>query len=123
MDAKTALKYQRLGKLPSEVKIIHSWRTRDDPFTEVWEEIRGELDLNSGLEAKTLFEALQRKYPGLFADGQLRTLQRRVKIWRALEGPSKEVFFSQVHKPGRLSQSDFTHLSGYDELVTNREVA
>jgi hypothetical protein len=111
MDVKTARKYQRLGRLPSEVKVTHHWRTRADPFTEVWEEIRPELAVNPGLEAKTLFQALQRKYPGRFQDGQVRTLQRRIKTWRALEGPAREVFFAQVHEPGRLCASDFTHLS------------
>jgi hypothetical protein len=110
MDEKTARKYRRLGKLPSEVKVEHSWRTREDPFVEVWEEVKEKLELNAGLEAKTLFEDLQRRYPGRFADGQLRTLQRRVKAWRALEGPAKEVFFPQVHKPGELCQSDFTYM-------------
>jgi len=44
---------------------------------------------------KTLFEALQRQYPGEFANGgQLRTLQRRMKRWRATEGPGREVFFA-----------------------------
>ena len=56
--------------------------------------------VNAGLEAKTIFEDLQRKHPGRFQDGQLRTLQRRIKAWRALEGPSKEVFFPQQHVPG-----------------------
>jgi hypothetical protein len=111
MDVKTARKYQGLGRLPSEVAVTHNWRTREDPFTEVWEEVREELTVNPGLEAKTLFQALQRKYPGRFQDGQMRTLQRRIKIWRALEGPAKEVFFSQVHTPGRLGASDFTHLT------------
>jgi hypothetical protein len=111
MDVKTARKYQRLRRLPSEVKVIHDWRTRADPFTEVWEEVRQELAVNPGLEAKTLFQALQRKYPGRFQDGQMRTLQRRIKTWRALEGPAREVFFAQVHEPGRLCASDFTHLS------------
>ena len=110
MDEKTARKYRRLGRLPSEVKVEHSWRTREDSFAEVWEEVREKLELNWGLEAKTLFEDLQRRYPGRFSDGQLRTLQRRVKAWRALEGPPKEVFFPQVHKPGRLCQSDFTYM-------------
>src|SRR5690606_15796915 len=64
-----------------------------------------------GLEAKTLFEDLQRRYPAQFQDGQLRTLQRRVKQWRALEGPPKEVFFPQEHHPGELCQSDFTHMT------------
>ena len=110
MDEKTARKYRRLGKLPGEVKVEHSWRTREDPFAEVWQEVKEKLEINPGLEAKTLFEDLQRRYPGRFADGQLRTLQRRVKAWRALEGPAKEVFFPQVHKPGQLCQSDFTHM-------------
>jgi hypothetical protein len=69
------------------------------------------VDANPGLEAKTLFEALQREHPGRFADGQLRTLQRRLKHWRATEGPGREVFFAQKHVPGRLAQSDFTHMS------------
>jgi len=110
MDEKTARKYRRLKRLPSEVKVEHTWRTREDPFAEVWEEVKEKLEINPGLEAKTLFEDLQRRYPGRFADGQLRTLQRRVKAWRALEGPPKEVFFPQVHKPGQLCQSDFTYM-------------
>ena len=64
-------------------------------FQEVWEEVQSLLEVNPGLEAKTIFEFLQRRYPGRFADGQLRTLQRRVKVWRATEGPAQEVFFAQ----------------------------
>jgi transposase len=111
MDEKTARKYRKLGKLPSEIKADHTWRTREDSFAEVWEEMKEKLEINPGLEAKTLFQDLQRRYRGSFADGQLRTLQRRVKTWRALEGPPKEVFFPQVHKPGELCQSDFTHMN------------
>jgi transposase len=116
MDEKTARKYLRSGRLPSEMAQPHTWRTRDDPFQEVWSEIRPFLELNPGLEAKTLFEHLQRRYPGRFADGQLRSLQRGVRRWRALEGPAKEVFFAQDHKPGDLCQSDFTYM--YDLGVT-----
>jgi len=112
MDEQTARKYRALNKLPSEIKVDHGWRTREDPFAEVWEEVKEKLKINPGLEAKTLFEHLQRCYPSQFADGQLRTLQRRIKIWRALEGPAKEVFFPQVHKPGELCESDFTDMNG-----------
>jgi hypothetical protein len=56
-----------------------------------------------------LFADLQRRFPGRFADGQVRTLQRRLKQWRAEQGPPREVFFAQVHHPGRLCASDFTH--------------
>jgi len=110
MDAKTARKYRRAGRLPSEMRQPHCWRTRPDPFAEVWEQLRELLDENAGLEAKTLFEDLQRRYPGRFSDGQLRTLQRRVKVWRALEGPRQEVMFAQEHEPGVCCQSDFTRM-------------
>ena len=110
MDAKTARKYRRLGKLPSEVMIMdRDWRTRPDAFAEFWPELEAKLQINPGLQAKTLFADLKRRFPGHFADGQLRTLQRRVKRWRAEGGPAKEVFFAQVHHPGRLAASDFTH--------------
>jgi hypothetical protein len=78
------------------------------------------LDINPGLEAKTIFEDLQRRNPGRFADGQLRTLQRRIKIWRASGGPPKEVFFTQIHKPGLLGQSDFTHMNKLGITITGR---
>ncbi|MEW6405300.1 MAG: IS21 family transposase [Chloroflexota bacterium] len=120
MDEKTSRKYLRMGKLPSEVAQEHTWRTREDPFAEVWEEVRRKLEINSGLEAKTLFEDLQRRYQSRFADGQLRTLQRAVKRWRALEGPPKEVFFDQVHHPGRLCQSDFTSMNELDVTITRQ---
>lgn len=110
MDEKTARKYRRHGKLPSELKKQHTWKTRKDPFEDTWHEIKMMLEINPGLEAKTIFEDLQRRNPGKFADGQLRTLQRRIKSWRATEGPQKEVFFTQIHKPGELGQSDFTHM-------------
>ena len=120
MDEKTARKYRRLGKLPSELKRQHTWRTRKNPFEDSWHEIKLMLEINPGLEAKTIFEDLQRRNPGRFADGQLRTLQRRIKIWRASEGPPKEVFFTQVHTPGQLGQSDFTHMNKLGITIEGR---
>ncbi|WP_051979796.1 IS21 family transposase [Edaphobacter aggregans] len=110
MDAKTARKYRRLGKMPSELSLAVRGRTRPDPFVDVWDEVQELFRANPGLEAKTVFEYLQRQYPGRFQDGQLRTLQRRVKGWRATDGPAREVFFVQQHPPGRLGASDFTHM-------------
>jgi len=89
----------------------HTWRTRHDPFAAVRDELRAMLTVNPGLQAQTLFAYLQRQYPGRFVPGQLRTLQRQVKAWRALEGPDKEVFFPQDHPPGELAASDFCHLT------------
>jgi hypothetical protein len=112
IDPKTARKYRQLGRLPSEVRLMdRDWRTKPDPFAAVWPQLEELLTVNPGLEAKTLFADLQRRFPGQFPDGQLRTLQRRIKQWRALYGSAKEVFFSQVHYAGRLCASDFTHCS------------
>ena len=79
MDEKTARKYMGCEQLPSEMAAEHTWRTREDPFQGVWLEVHPFLELNPGLEAKTRFDHLQRRYPGKFADGQLRTLQREVR--------------------------------------------
>lgn len=105
-----ARKYLHSGKLPSQSKPERGWRTRTDPLQEVWEQVRGMLEINPGLEAKRVFEWLQRHYPGQYADGQLRSFQRRVKQWRGFEGPAREVYFPQHRKPGELGESDFTHM-------------
>ncbi len=110
MDEKTARKYLRVQKLPSGLKTEHTWKTREDPFVSDWEAVKNKLELNPGLEGKTLFEDLQRRFPGKYQDGQLRTFQRKVKQWRVLSGPEKEIYFSQNHEPGRMCQSDFTHM-------------
>lgn len=112
MSEPTARKYNKVGRLPSQIRAPHEWRTRPDPFIEVWAaEIEPILKDNPGLEAKTIFTALQEKLPGQFNDGQLRTLQRRFRHWRALYGQSQEVFFPQVHHPGELGSSDFTEMN------------
>ncbi|HET9321861.1 MAG TPA: IS21 family transposase [Bryobacteraceae bacterium] len=121
MDAKSARKYLRDRRLPSEMKQKHNWRTRPDPFAAVWEEIRQRLEVEPGLQAKTIFEHLQRTEAGRFADGQLRTLQRRIKQWRATDGPAKEVFFAQQHQPGELCQSDFTHCRELGVTIAGEE--
>jgi len=110
MTEKTARKYRDLGKLPSQCGVLHDWKTREDAFEEDWAWAEELLKNNPGLEAKTLFEALQREQPGRYQDGQLRTFQRRVKRWRALAGPGKEIFFAQVYAPGEWCESDFTHM-------------
>lgn len=111
MDEKTARKYRKAERMPSELSERHDWRTRVDPFSSVWESVEKQLQENPGLQAKVLFAWLQGEHPGQFQDGQLRTFQRGVRRWRATSGPEKEIFFSQVHEPGRLCASDFTHMT------------
>ena len=56
MDSKTARKYLRDRRLPSEMRQKHTYRTRPDPFADTWEEIRQLLIAEPDLQAKTLFE-------------------------------------------------------------------
>ena len=111
MDVKTARKYRDAGKLPSELKEPHIWRNRPDPFADNWDEIEKMLEQEPGLQAKTVFEHFQSKLSEPYKAGQLRTLQRRFKHWRAHHGKNKPVMFSQIHEPGEQSQSDYTDMS------------
>jgi transposase len=121
MDEKTARKYRDLGQIPSERETWpRTWRTRKDPFADVWKEVQEKLETSPELQANTVFAWLQRQYPGRFADGQLRTLQRRIRRWRAAEGPPKEVFFAQTHEPGRLGASDFTHMTSLNVTLAGQ---
>ncbi len=99
------------GLLPSASKAPRGWRTRPDPFGEVWETELVPLLLRDEEripEARTLLAELEKKQTGRFSEGQIRTLQRRMRDWRALHGPEREVMFPQEHVPGRECALDFT---------------
>ena len=86
------------------------WQTRKDPFEEVWDqELIPLLKMNPKIQAKTLLEHLQQQYPDAYPENLLRTLQRRVKRWKALSGPEQEIIFRQHHHPAEQGMSDFTH--------------
>jgi hypothetical protein len=88
----------------------------EDSLEEVWEkELEPMLRKDSRLKPMTLFEYLQEAHPGKYPQ-VLRTLQRRVRTWKALHGPSPEVMFPLRHEPGMMGLSDFTQLK--DVTVT-----
>lgn len=108
VSVRSARRIERAEKLPSQ-RPVRTWRTRRDPWAEVWDsEIVPLLQGAPALTAVTVLEEMQRRHPDRFDDGLLRTLQRRMRRWRALEGEEREVFFAQEHPPGRLGLSDFT---------------
>jgi Mu transposase-like protein len=126
MDRKSARKYRFGQPLPSEAHKPHTWRTRADPLAEVWPELVALLQSAPALMAKTLWDWLQQTHPGKYPTSMRRTLERRVRQWKAQHGPAKEVFFAQDHPPGRLAASDFTWMNdlqvtiqgvGFDHLV------
>lgn len=99
------------GKRINPHKATRHWRTRHDPLKAVWEaELIPLLEQSPNLQAITLLEYIQSRYPGEYPDKVLRTLQRRTKQWQALLGPEKEVMFRQTHMAGQQGLSDFTQL-------------
>lgn len=88
----------------------HSWRTRQDPLEKVWaKELVPLLEKQRDLTAQTLWEYLEEEYPGEFPHSVLRTLQRRVKHWKATQGPEKDIIFRQSVPAGHQGLSDFSH--------------
>ena len=77
----------------------------------MWPEVEGILKRSPTVEATTVFDHLNRVHEGKFEEGQLRTLQRHIKQWRARNGELKEVMFPQRHEPGHQAQSDFTFMN------------
>jgi hypothetical protein len=109
MSVRTARTYERLAQLPSQIKQPRG-RTRPNPFAEDWPWVLAQLERDPALQVKTLCDELWLLHPQRYQPAQLRTLQRHVAMWRAQSGPAREVIFEQVHQPGRLGQSDFTHM-------------
>jgi transposase InsO family protein len=108
ISVSSARRVERRGVLPSQ-REPRDWRTRVDPLLEVWDgEVVPLLEGAPRLMAVTVLEELQRRHPGRFGESVLRTLQRRMRAWRARHGEEREIFFAQEHPPGRLGLSDFT---------------
>ena len=108
IDRKTAKKYSS-GYTP--VKQPRNYKTRNNPFEEVWPWVKSFLVTNEDLEVKNLFSHLMEHHPDKFNEGQLRTFQRKVLEWKCTEGKELEVFFSQLYKPGELAASDYTDMN------------
>jgi hypothetical protein len=115
ISTRSGRRIERDPTLPSQRRHAHDWRTRPDPFADVWDsEIAPLLNSLPGLQAVTILRELQRRHAGRFPDSQLRTLQRHIRLWRARYGAERDVIFRQDHPPGALGLSDFT---AADELA------
>ncbi len=120
VDRKTARKYLKEQRSPEEQRCPHTWRTRADPLEAIWPEAERRLRAAPELEAKALFEHLQRFHDESVPDGALRTFQRRVAEWRREHGPEPEVIFAQVHRPGEVMQIDWTRARELNVTVNSR---
>ena len=107
---------------PSEKRVPRA-RRRPDPLADVFDaEVVPMLEASPGLRPVAVFEELLRRHPEL-GSGVRRTLERRIRQWRALHGPEREVIFRQVHEPGRLGLSDFTDMAGIGVTVAGKPLA
>jgi transposase InsO family protein len=123
ISVRSARRIERAGGLPSKQE-AREWRTRVDPLSPWWEsDIAPLLASTPGLNAVTILEELQRRYPSEVSAALLRTLQRRLRQWRAVHGGEREVYFAQEHPPGRLALSDFTDCAELGVEVEGRPLA
>ena len=73
------------------------WRTRADPFAHAWPVVEGWLNDEPTATAKELMERLAKIVPDVYASkAQLRTLQRRIKAWRAEK--AKDLILGQLRR-------------------------
>lgn len=101
---------RRIEKDGKPAPIKRHWKTRKDPFESVWaKELEPLLLQDAEITGMTLWEYLDDNYPSKYPEKLLRTLQRRVKHWRATQGPDKAVIFCQSVPAGHQGLSDFTH--------------
>jgi hypothetical protein len=108
ISERSARRIEDAQSLPSQ-RPQRSWRTREDPLSAVWaSEVIPRLPTDARLNTVTLLEELQRHQSGQWDTSVLRTLQRRMRLWRAQFGTEREVYFAQEHPPGRQGISDFT---------------
>ena len=123
ISERSARRIEGAQSLPSQ-RPTRNWRTREDPLESVWgSEVVPLLQADSRLNAVTLLEELQRRYPGHWDSSVLRTLQRRMRLWRAQFGAEREVYFAQEHPPGRQGLSDFTVADSLNVEIDGRAFA
>ncbi|MFK7973892.1 MAG: IS21 family transposase [Rickettsiaceae bacterium] len=120
MSERSARKYLKTKTLPSELKKERHWRTRSNIFAPVWDKIENMLVLSPGLTAKTILSYLISQHPREFQISNLRALQRQIQLWRSSYGPDKEVMFPQEIRPGRQSQSDYTHMDSLGVTIAGK---
>lgn len=98
------------GERTIQAKERRRWRTRKDPLAAVWEQVVRLLEDNPALLPITIYDYLCEQDGDMIDIRFKRTLQRRIKHWKATQGPTKEVIFRQSKQPARLGLSDFTEL-------------
>ena len=115
----TAYRIENDPRLPSQKKHGRG-RRRPDPLEHIFDaEVVPLLQAAPGIRAVAVYDEMRRRHPDLH-EGVRRTLERRIRSWRAVHGEEQEVIFRQTHEPGRLGLSDFTDLSGLGVTIAGQ---
>ncbi len=121
-SASAAYRFEKDPRLPSQKQAPRE-RRRADPLAEVWEgEVVAMLKAAPGLRPVAILEELLRRHPQM-SPGMRRTLERRIRVWRAENGPDQEVIFRQEHPPGRMGLSDFTDMGDLAVTIAGEPLA
>lgn len=111
IGAATACRIEKDARLSSQRKVVRQ-RRRPDPLDDIIDaEIVPLLKAAPGIRPIAIFEEILRRHPDLGA-GIRRSIERRVRSWRAVHGEEQEVIFRPAHEPGRLGLSDFIDMGG-----------
>lgn len=106
-------------QLPSQ-KTRARGRRRPDPLARIFEaEVIPLLQAAPGIRSVAIYEEMLRRHAEL-QPGIRRTLERRIRAWRAVHGEEREVMFRQVHEPGRLGLSDFTDMGAIGVTIAGQ---
>jgi hypothetical protein len=125
LSERTARRIERDPRLPSrKAAAPRRRRQTPDPLEGVWEaDILPLLEGSPGLRPITLLEEMQRRHPERDWGRLRRTLERRIRAWRGVHGPAREVIFRQVHPPGQQGLSDFTDLTDLGIRIAGEALA
>jgi hypothetical protein len=115
----TAYRIEKDPRLPSQKREPRG-RRRPDPLADIFDaEVVPLLKAAPGIRPVAVFEEMMRRHPEL-GEGVRRTLERRVRAWRAVHGEEQEVIFRQVHEAGRLGLSDFTDMASFGVTIAGQ---
>jgi len=115
----TAYRIDKEVRLPSQDKPSRG-RRRPDPLEHIFDtEVVSLLTTAPGIRAVAVYDEMRRRHPEL-STGIRRTLERRIRSWRAVHGEAQEVIFRQTHEPGRLGLSDFTDMGSLGVTIASQ---
>jgi hypothetical protein len=115
----TAYRIKKNPRLPSQKQTARG-RRRPDPLEHIFDaEIVPLLKAAPGIRAVAIYGEMLRRHPEL-GTGIRRTLERRIRSWRAIHGEEQEIIFRQLQEPGRLGLSDFTDMGSLCVSIAGR---